>query len=305
MTMGWISLYASVGTATGKNSTRDLKIAQALLNVYLRSIKKPALKITLKINDATNQAILDFQTNHMKMTKPDGRIDAGGGTYKALIKVLKNSYTKQAIVAPTFGLVTWESEGAEGGLFHSRKLHVPNSASGLTIGRGYDMKQKTKTTVNSDLTSVGIDTKVIEVLKKSVGLYGATAKQFIIDNDLLDFEISPDAQKKLFKISYNFEAKEVKRICDKSGTKKAYGDTDWDKLDSNIKDITIDLKFRGDYTPNARKFLQKTIVDNDLDAFKKEIMKDSNWSNVPEDRFKRRKRFIEKASSTSTKKVAA
>jgi len=303
--MGWISLYSSVGTPTGKNNTRDVKIAQALLNVYLRSINKPALKITLKINDATNQAILDFQKKHMKKIKPDGRIDAGGATYQALIEVLKKSFTKKAIVAPTFGVVTWESEGAEGGYFHSRKLHVPSSASGLTIGRGYDMKEKAKTKVNSDLISAGIDTKTIETLKKSVGLYGATARQFIIDNDLLDFEITPEAQKKLFKISYDFQAKEVKRICDKSGTKKAYGETDWDKLDSNIKDITVDLKFRGDYTPSSRKFLQKSIVNNDLVEFRKEIVKKSNWTNVPEDRFKRRKRYIEQASSTSSKKVAA
>lgn len=43
--MGWISLYASVATATGKNSTRDLKISRLLLNVYLRSKNKPALKM--------------------------------------------------------------------------------------------------------------------------------------------------------------------------------------------------------------------------------------------------------------------
>lgn len=303
--MRWISLYSSVGTPTGKNNTRDVKIAQALLNVYLRSINKPALKITLKINDDTNQAIFDFQKKHMKKIKPDGRIDAGGATYKALIGVLKKSFTNKAIVAPTFGVVTWDSEGAEGGNYHSRKLHVPSSVSGLTIGRGYDMKEKDKTKINSDLISAGLDTKTIEVLKKAVGLYGATAKQFIIDNDLLDFEISPEAQKKLFKISYEFQEKEVKRICGKSVTKKTYGDTDWDKLDSNIKDITIDLKFRGDYTPSSRKFLQKSIVNNDLNAFKKEIVNKSNWANVPADRFNRRKRFIEQASSTPNKKVAA
>lgn len=302
--MGWISLYGSVGTSTGKNNSRDVKIAQALLNTYLRSKNKPALKITLKINDATNQAILDFQTDHLKKTKPDGRIDAGGATYRSLIEVLNKSYTKKAIVAPTFGVVTWESEGSEGGFYHSRKLHVPSNASGLTIGRGYDMKTKTKTTVSSDFTSAGIDPKIIETLKKSVGLFGATARQFIIDNDLLDFELTLDAQKKLFKISYDYEAKEVKRICEKSGTKSVYGNTDWVKLDSRIKDITIDLKFRGDYTPNARKFLQKTIVDNNLDTFKKEIVKKSNWSNVPEDRFNRRKRFIETKSSASNKKPA-
>ena len=302
--MGWISLYASVGSPTGKNSTRDLKIAQALLNVYLRSKNKPTLKITNTINNATNQAIDEFQSDHMKKVEPDGRIDAGGGTYKALIKVLKNSYTKKAIVAPTFGLVTWDSEGAEGGYFHSRKLHVPNSNSGLTIGRGYDFKQKKQTTVISNLTTAGIDNKYILILKKAVGLFGNTAKQFIIDNDLLDFEISPEVQKKLFKISYDDEAKVVKRICKAKTNVDDYGKVDWDKLNSSIKDIAVDLKFRGDYTSSSRKFIQQSIADNDLDAFKKEIVKESNWTKVPADRFKRRKQFIEKAISKPSKKAA-
>lgn len=302
--MGWISLYASVGSAKGKNNTRDLKIAQALLNVYLRSNNKPTLKITNTINNATNQAIDEFQSDHMKKVEPDGRIDAGGGTYKALIKVLKDSYTKIAIVTPTFGVVTWESEGAEGGYYHSRKLHVPSSWSGLTIGRGYDMKFKSQTKVISDLTSAGVDSQKILVIKKAVGLYGNTAKQFIIDNDLLDFEISAEAQKTLFKISYDDEAKVVKRICKAKTNVNDYGEVDWDILNKGIKDLTVDLKFRGDYTSSSRKFLQQSIADNDLDAFKKEIVKESNWTNVPADRFKRRKRFIEKSVSKPKKKAA-
>lgn len=283
-----------------------MKIAQALLNVYLRSKNKSALKITGKINDATNQPILDFQTNHMKKIKPDGRIDAGGATYRALIEVLKKSYTKKAIVPPTFGVVTWASEGAEGGYYHSRKSHVPSSWSGLTIGRGYDMKFKSQSKVLTDLTSAGVDTKQIQIIKKATGLYGDTAKQFIIDNDLLDFEISPEAQKKLFKISYDSEAKEVKRLCALKDVVSNYGKTDWANLNFYIKDIVIDLKFRGDYTvKDTMKFLQKRISENDLKSFKDEIVKKSNWVNVPEDRFNRRKKYIEKAPVTDTNKKVA
>lgn len=303
--MGWISIYGSVGTATGKNNTRDLKITQALLNVYLRSNNKPTLKITNTINNATNQAIHDFQTDHMKKLNPDGRIDPRGATYNALMDNLKKSYTKNAIVAPTYGIVTWESEGAEGGIYHSRKLHVPSNYSGLTIGRGYDFKEKKQTTIISNLTSSGIENKYIQMLKKAVGLFGNSAKQFIIDNDMLDFEITPDAQKKLFKISYDYEASVVKRISIRKDTEEKYGNCDWGNLNKSIKDIAVDLKFRGDYRTSTRKFIQKSISANDLATFKKEIVKKSNWTSVPEDRFKRRKNFIEKATRTTTKKVAA
>lgn len=303
--MKWIALNASVGTATAKNNTRDVKIAQFLLNAYLRGKKKTPLKITGKINEETNKVILAFQKDYLKMGKPDGRIDRAGRTYKGLVEKLKNSFTTQAIVPPIFGVVTWGSEGNEGGVYHSRKLHVPGSWSGLTIGRGYDMKFKSQSKVFTELTSAGIDPKQAQVIKKAVGLYGSTAKQFIIDNDLLDLEISVDTQKKLFKNSYDDEVKEVKRLCALKDVVNDYGKTDWKKLNGSIKDIVVDLKFRGDYTVRGTmKFLQKSIVDNDLDAFRKEIVKKSNWKNVPEERFQRRKRFMEKATVSKAKKAA-
>lgn len=211
-----------------------------------------------------------------------------------MIKVLKASHTKEAIVDPDYGIVTWKAEGTEGGIYHSRKLHVPSSTSGLTLGRGYDFRRKKQSTIIANLTTAGLDAKIINVLKNASGLFGSTAKQFIIDNDLLDFQISPNAQKSLFKISYNYEASQVKRICTKKDVVKLYGDCDWDKLHKGIKDLTIDLKFRGDYTSKSRKFLQQSIADNDLKAYKIEIIKKSNWPNVPADRFKRRKAFLEK-----------
>jgi len=304
--MGWLSLNQSVGTDKGQNKSKDIKIAQALLNVYLRREKKATLKLTTKINKETNQAIIDFQSKELNRSKPDGRIDPGGGTYKALIKVLKASHTTAAIVDPTYGVVTWNSEGAEGGMYHSRKLHVPGSTSGLTLGRGYDFRRKKQATIIANLTTAGVDAKIITVLKNAAGLYGNTAEQFIIDNDLLDFQIQPNAQKKLFKISYDYEASQVKRISTKKDVVKLYGACDWDKLHSGIKDIAIDLKFRGDYTSKSRKFLQQSIADNDLEAFKKEIINKNNWPGVPADRFKRRKDYIEKqkakaATATSPK----
>ena len=274
--MQWITLNASVGTTSAKNNTRDVKITQALLNVYLRGKNKTPLKITGKINKEINHTILAFQKDHIKMSKPDGRIDRGGRTFRALIHNLKNSFTTQAIVPPTYGIVTWESEGHEGGLYHSRKLHVPSAWSGLTIGRGYDMKNKSQSKVFSELTSAGVDPKLAEIIKKAAGLYGNTARQFIIDHDLLDFEITVSAQKNLFKFSYDDEVKEVKRLCALKDVVLDYGKTDWDKLNNAIKDIIVDLKFRGDYTVRkTMKFLQKSIVDNDLDTFRKEIIKKS------------------------------
>ena len=68
-----------------------------------------------------------------------------------------------------------------------------------------------------------------------------------------------------------------------------------DKLNPFIKEMLIDLKFRGDYTPTAREFLQKHVAQNNLEEFKKAMLNQNNWKGVPADRFKRRSDFIKAA----------
>lgn len=293
--MTWLKLHSSVGDTPAKNNGRDVKIVQALLNVYLRRKKQKTLKISDKIDDDTKKAITEFQTKHLKMAKPDGRVDPHGRMHRELLKILKSSYTTKAIVAPDYGVVTWASEGAEGGPYHSRKLHVPNGVSGLTVGRGYDFKEKKQSTVISDLTSAGLEKERISILKTAVTLYGNTAKQFIIDHDLLDYEIPVQAQKKLFEVSYKAMLNDVKRISKLHRIEKVFGKVDFDKLDKNILDVLVDLRFRGDYTGRARDLVQNAVVKNDLKEFAKQISDKTNWPKVPPDRFNRRKRFIENA----------
>ncbi len=287
-------ILAAVGKG-GKNNAKDVKLVEALLNVYARINKINILEIDGKSSKGLEEAIAAFQKDYVNAPKPDSRVDVSGTTFKKLNEVLSGVFKALAVTKPTYGVVTWESEGTEGGRYHSRKLHVPSSSSGLTIGRGYDMRRKSAGTISTDLTSVGIDANHSAKFKLAAGLFGEAAKQFIIDNDLLDFQISVDAQKSLFKISYDLESAEVKRICEKSDVVLAYGKTDWAKLNASIKDITIDLKFRGDYTGASRKNIQKTIADNDLEAFKKVMLDKTKWSNVPEDRFNRRKKYLENA----------
>lgn len=228
----------------------------------------------------------------MKLKTSTSKVEATSETLTALRKFLASIFKPLAIVAPTYGEVTWNSEGAEGGRFHSRRLVVPSSTSGLTIGRGNDMKEKSQAKIMADMTAAGISSKQIEVLKNAAGLSGPTAEWFIIENDLLDLQITPEQQKALFKLSYEEESDQVKRICKKNDVVEIYGETDWEKLNPAIKDITIDLKFRDDYTGTTRKFIQKCISDNDLSEFTKKRKEKSNWSSVPQDRFDRRVSYL-------------
>lgn len=205
------------------------------------------------------------------------------------------SATVNTAVTPSVGLVTWESEGQEGGPYHSRKLTVPSDSSGLTVGRGYDMKERKKTDIIQDLMASQVSLADATVIAGAAGLSGESAKDFIVRNKLENFEISKTGQKLLFLLTYEGIKADVKRICSKADVVEKYGATDWNKLDPAIIDILVDLRFRGDYTPRARALIQRFVAANDLPAFAKALNLSSNWTNVPRDRFNRRVAFINNA----------
>lgn len=186
------------------------------------------------------------------------------------------------------GLLTWEAEGQEGGPYHSRRLHVPSSISGLTIGRGYDMKFKGDTKIYDDLTRSGVSDDMATLLAKAGGLSGEAAKAFITANNLADFEISKEAQRQLFLLSYGEMVADVQRICNKKDCVAIYGAVDWSELRSEIKEVLVDLRYRGDYTSQSRKLIQKFVADNNLAEFSRALSTRQLWQQVPQDRFDRR-----------------
>lgn len=186
------------------------------------------------------------------------------------------------------GQLTFDAEGMEGGRYHSRHAHWPGGASGVTIGRGYDMGSRTKASVYSDLVGAGVPADVAKQYSAGAGLKGAAAGRWVNKNGGGIPDISPEAQNKLFDKTYAEQEKEVRRISEKSDVVKKYGAVCWDNLDPKIKDSLIDLKYRGDYTPTTRTFLQKAVADNDPEAFGKLMRDRSKWGSVPADRLNRR-----------------
>jgi hypothetical protein len=201
----------------------------------------------------------------------------------------------ETVAIPAFGRLTFDAEGQEGGPFHSRVFHVPTSSSGLTIGRGYDMKKRTKSQVRDDLIAAGVNFENAVLISQAAGLSGERAEEFIEENDLEDFEISQDMQVRLFEIEYRRQEADTRRLATKADVVRAYGDTDWDALDPVIKEVVVDLRFRGDYGPTTRKFLQAYIAENDVDGFSKEVCDRGRWPGVPQDRFNRRCSFCQQA----------
>lgn len=193
------------------------------------------------------------------------------------------------------GQITFDAEGMEGGLFHSRRIHVPGSSSGATIGRGYDMLHRSRDEIVADLCASGVAQDDAKSIARLRGLKGPMAEAEIARLELVDFQITPRQQKRLFLIAYDELAGDVKRICRKHDVEAKYGVTEWASLDPIIRDIVVDLRYRGDYTGGTREKVQPCVVRNDLEKLAELMSNELYWvrqRGVPNDRFRRRKEYV-------------
>ncbi|HEV7405125.1 MAG TPA: hypothetical protein VGO11_19430 [Chthoniobacteraceae bacterium] len=213
-------------------------------------------------------------------------------TKKAPVCVSKGCTDVQAVVYPTKGRFTYGVEGTEGGRYFTRYLHVPSASSGLTLGRGYDMKEKSAGTIKRDLTAVGVPDAQATVLSAAARLSGAHARKFITDHKLEEFSITPDQQRKLFESTYGEKVGTIKRILTKADVAKAYGKSDYEKLNPAIQEMLVDLCYRGDYTGKSRHSLQPAVVKNDLKAFRAAV---AALPGVPPDRMQQRLKYLDDA----------
>ena len=199
----------------------------------------------------------------------------------------------------SMGQLTFDAEGMEvEGPYFSRRPHVPGAWSGVTIGRGYDMKERSADEILTDLTTAGVPADVASKFSACGGLMGSHAEEFLVQNDYDALLISPEQQKRLFLLTYQELEGDVLRICNKADVVAKYGSTAWATLNPYIRDIVVDLRYRGDYTPSTRQKVQPVLVNNNLTEMKQLMGDREYWvrqRRVPLDRFKRRKNYLANA----------
>ncbi|MEM7406323.1 MAG: peptidoglycan-binding protein [Pseudomonadota bacterium] len=193
------------------------------------------------------------------------------------------------------GQITFDAEGMESrGPFFSRVPHVPGETSGITIGRGYDLKERTSNGVRAHMAGVGIRESWVAAFQGGVGKHGAAARRYI-ETHLQSVEITAEQQKALFLVVYDEMERDVRRICAKADVVARYGSTDFARLSNDLLTVVVDLRYRGDYHGTTRRRVQPAIVSNDLAALE-EVMQDRDYwmgrFNVPRDRFERRAEFL-------------
>jgi hypothetical protein len=307
-------MTARLGGSVGRravNAPDDVKTVQILLErhggwlIPLRRVEATGV-----CDDLTIAAIERFQLRAMGLLKPDGVIWPYGSTITALSRLVNESPQlgpdpnlgaggkTPVILKPVRGAFTFDCEGMEapGNQNHSRVLHVPDDKSGVTIGRGYDMKDRIRADIVADLVSAGVPAADAKEIAKASRLAGADARAFRDAHK--GFSITPEIQLKLFEISYSEKEASLREISDRADCVQAYGKVVWDKLHPAVYTIFVDLRFRGDWYPGTRKFCQRYLVNNDLQGLAECMKSHVYWQAVviqAPDRFKRRNDFLAKA----------
>jgi len=145
------------------------------------------------------------------------------------------------------GQVTFDAEGSEDprSPYFSRQIHWPgNAESGVTLGRGYDMGNRTEQQVAKDLEASGLTPDKAAAFAKGAGKKGAQAQKFVQENRAALGFISTLQQKNLFERIYPDYVARARLNYDK-WTKDEPDRCEWDELDPAIRDILVDFVYQG------------------------------------------------------------
>ena len=165
-----------------------------------------------------------------------------------------------------FGELTYNQEIGP----NSTKPHHPTPTSGVTIGLGYDMKEKTAEQIMNDLVDVGVEEDKAKTLSEAAGLSGKEATAFTKANKSL--AITDEQQNKLFTKIF---AQSIKQ------TENDLRDMGYDPSALSEKEIAL----LADYTYNVgtiKKFpnFTKAIVNKDYEKAKEEYERESGGKKL-------------------------
>lgn len=155
------------------------------------------------------------------------------------------------MLEPREGLLTFRSEGNDvsNSLYYSRKIHWPgnipgcsSNSSGVTIGRGFDLGNRSKDETLQALSMAGIPKEQAKKIANGAGLTHCQANNFVIRNKNEIGEITESQQLQLFNTIYPSYASDAVRFYNKY---KKSNSVNWDKLHPALKEVFIDMKYQG------------------------------------------------------------
>lgn len=170
------------------------------------------------------------------------------------------------------GKVTFDAEGNDVSKspFFSRQVHWPGGRSGVTLGRGYDMGDRSEGNVIGDLTDAGLNEDKAKAFAKGAGLRGDEARQFVKDNKATLGTIPRESQYKLFNAIYPEYSQAAESNYNRA-TSKLDQATPWNDLHPAVKDVAVDFVYQ---QGSLYKSQVQTIIKNDINALQEYIKND-------------------------------
>ncbi|WP_261642560.1 pesticin C-terminus-like muramidase [Erwinia mallotivora] len=185
------------------------------------------------------------------------------------------------MLEPKERLLTFRAEGNNfrGSRYYSRKIHWPGNspacgknASGVTIGRGFDLGNRTKTEVFQYLIRAGVHSEQAGKIAEGAGLTHCRAAEFVKNNKESTGEITEIQQLRLFQIIWS---EYFNNASDFYHRRKMPGSLPWDKLAPEIKEVFVDIFYQGRMTIDRVNF----FTNNDKNAIIKLIRSNSLFTD--------------------------
>ncbi|WP_414147951.1 pesticin C-terminus-like muramidase [Erwinia sp. BNK-24-b] len=167
------------------------------------------------------------------------------------------------MLEPKEGLLTFRAEGDNypGSRYYSRKIHWPGNsagcardASGVTIGRGFDLGSRTKEETLQYLAKAGLSSEHAKKIAEGSRLKYCQARRFVKENQDSIGEITESQQLQLFNVTYIEYVRDAKRFYN---AYKGDGSLPWSRLDHKIKEIFVDMKYQGALRIEMVRFFEK------------------------------------------------
>ncbi|MGG7449112.1 peptidoglycan-binding protein [Kosakonia oryzendophytica] len=146
--------------------------------------------------------------------------------------------------------------------YFSRILHHPDQNSGVTIGRGFDMKKRSVGNIYNAMRIAGIPEYKCVICSKASGLYGREADQFVSVFRNMVGEITHQQQISLFENAYREIVNYASGVYSRAVSKESAA-LPWDKLDRKIRDVFVDTLYQGNSTAWE---LSRAAMKNDIPA---------------------------------------
>ncbi|GAA3579070.1 hypothetical protein GCM10023078_03720 [Gibbsiella greigii] len=233
----------------GANAPEEVKTLQKMMiNAGYNNIRGNNLRVTGHCDPETKAAIIWYQ--RLLNMSPSGLIHPQETWFFTMFSQTMAPHWRPRDTGPLHvreGQVTFDAEGVDylNGPepfrqptrmpAFSRILHWPESSSGVTIGRGYDMKDRSAGQIMSELRQAEFEEYKVVICSKAAGLYGRHAREFVDTYRPLVGEITHQQQIRIFEISYQ-QKRDYARIFYIRFSGEIPGAPSWENLEQCIKD---------------------------------------------------------------------